>query len=412
MKPELFIAGRYIAARKSHNIINVISGISAFGLAVGTAALVAILSVYNGFDLLVRQAMGSIEPDLLVQATEGKFFKIDTASLRPALEDACVSNVCPVVAEDVYLSYEGNGTIATVKGVDSVFEQESELSSRITDGVFTLHRSGAPMACLGEALAFRMGISPRFLPPVELYFPKKDVPFSITAPGSSIGSVKVWPAGIFSLGNEADEKLVTVPVETMRELLSLGDDMVSGIEIRFRDESSPAERKSLRKRLETSLGPGYAVKDRYAQNPSLYRMMKYEKLSIYMILAFVLAIVAFNIFGSLTMLIIEKEGDIFTMNSFGARKSLIRRIFLFEGWGVSMAGVIAGTVIGIAIVFLQMKTGMLKMPGSFSGTPYPVILKVQDIVLSLATASLIGFVTAAIPALRIEPSDKKDTAAQ
>ncbi|MBR2065079.1 MAG: ABC transporter permease [Bacteroidales bacterium] len=396
MRLAPFIAKRYLFAKKSHNVINIISAISAIGMAIGTAALIIILSVYNGFDSLVRSMMSSVEPDLLITPSAGKVFVPEGETYDWIYDQPTVRNMCGVLQEQVFISYDGQQGIAKAKGVDWIYEEESPLKDYMYDGEFKLHRGDVPLASVGTGLAHSMGINPRFLSPVEIYYPSRTRRISLTNPLSSIESIKVWPSGIFSINNEVDADLMIVPIEKMRELLEY-DDEVSAVEIRLTEDAGNDELKRLQKEIGERLGPDFKVKDRFQQNESLYKMMKYEKAAIFMILIFVIIIIAFNIFGSLSMLIIEKRGDIGTLRSLGAQDSLIRRIFVLEGWMISLTGLVAGLVLGIGFALLQQQFGFIKMPGHFFVQAYPVILSWTDIILTVVGVAGIGYLIALLP---------------
>ena len=392
-----FIAKRYLFAKKSHNVINIISAISAIGMAVGTAALIIILSVYNGFDSLIKTMMSNVEPDLLITPSTGKTFVPDDSTYDWIYDQPCVKNMCCVLEEQVFISYDGKQSLAKAKGVDWVYEEESPLRDHLRDGDFKLHKGDIPLAVVGAGLAHEMGISPRFLSGIDICYPTRTGQISMTNPAASLEFIRVFPSGIFSVSNDVDAELLIVPIEEMRELLEY-DDEVSAVELRLVEGTSKEELKALQKEIGARLGPGFKVKDRFQQNESLYKMMKYEKAAIFMILIFVIIIIAFNIFGSLTMLIIEKRDDIQTLRSLGAQDSLIRRIFVLEGWLISLAGLAGGLVIGVGFSALQQAFGIIKMPGHFVVQAYPIILSWSDILLTIAGVAVIGYIIALIPA--------------
>ena len=397
MKLAPFIAGRYLIAKKSHNVINIISAISAIGMAIGTAALIIILSVYNGFDSLIRSMMSNVEPDLLITPATGKVFIPNDEAFDWIYDQPSVKNMCCVLEEDVFISYDGKQGLAKAKGVDWIYEEESPLKDHIRDGEFRLHRGDIPMASIGASLAYEMGINPRFLSPVEIYFPSRTRRISMANPMSSIEFIKVWPSSTFSINTEVDQELMILPIEKMRELLEY-DEEVSAVELRLMEGTDRKELKRLQEEIGRLLGPAFKVKDRFQQNESLYKMMKYEKAAIYMILIFVIIIIAFNIFGSLSMLIIEKKSDIETLRSMGAQDSLIRRIFVLEGWMISLTGLAAGLVVGIGFALLQQHFGFIKMPGHFVVQAYPIILSLTDILLTAAGVAIVGWLIALLPA--------------
>ena len=396
MRLSVFIAKRYLFAKKSHNVINIISAISAIGMAIGTAALIIIMSVYNGFDSLIRSMMGNVEPDLMISPASGKVFVPEGETYDWIYEQQSVKNMCCVLQEQVFISYEGQQGVAVVKGVDWIYEEESPIRDHIIDGTFRLHRGDIPLAATGAGLAHSMGINPRFVSPLDIYFPSRTRKLSTANPISSIESIKVWPSSIFSINTEIDENLMIIPIEKMRELLEY-DKEVSAVEIRLTEDAGQDELVRIQKEISQRLGPEFKVKDRFQQNESLYKMMKYEKAAIYMILIFIIIIISFNIFGSLSMLIIEKRADIGTLRSLGAKDRLIRNIFVLEGWMISLAGLAAGLVIGTGFSLLQQHFGFIKMPGHFIVQAYPVILSWTDILLTIAGVAVIGYVIALLP---------------
>lgn len=396
MNLSLRFALRYLFARKSHNVINIISSISAVGMATGTAALIIIMSIYNGFDGLVRDSLGNIEPDILITPSEGKVFVPDSPAFDWAYSQDEVLNMCSVLEENIFLNYDGHSGIVKAKGVDRVYEEESPLRDHIRSGKFSLHKGDVPLAVVGAGAAATMDINPRFVSPIEMYFPARDRNISLTNPAASLEMVKVFPAGTFSVNADVDASLMIVPIETMRELLEY-DDEVSAIEIRVNPAYGEKAVPKLVREMQDRLGPDYRVRDRFRQNEALYKMMRYEKAAIFLILVFIIIIIAFSVFGSLSMLIIEKKEDIGTLRSFGASDSLIDRIFITEGWLISLLGLLAGTVIGAGFALLQQQFGFIRMPGGFASPSYPVILQWGDIALTAVCVTAIGLLMAYIP---------------
>ena len=396
MRLAPFIAGRYLFAKKSHNVINIISAISAIGMAVGTAALIIILSVYNGFDSLVRSLMSNVEPDLMITPAAGKTFVPKGDTYDWIYDQPAVKSMCCVLQEQVFINYDGKQSLAKAKGVDWIYEEESPIRSHIKEGEFKLHKGDIPMAAVGAGLAHEMGIRSHFLSPVEVYYPSRTRRISMANPAASIESINVWPSCLFSVNSEIDHDLIILPIEQMRELLEYTDE-VSAVEIRTMEGTSAKTLAELQEEIASRLGQDFKVRNRFQQNESLYKMMKYEKMAIYMILIFVIIIIAFNIFGSLTMLMIEKREDIMTLCSMGAGESLIRRIFILEGWLISLSGLAAGLVLGIGFSLFQQHFGFIKMPGHFVVQAYPVILSWSDILITAAGVAVIGYLIALIP---------------
>lgn len=399
MHLPLFIARRYLFAKKSHNVINIISAISAVGMAIGTAALIIILSIYNGFDELVKSTLSNVEPDILITPAKGKVFIPEGEAFDRIKANPMIGEYDLILQENVFVDYDGHQGIAKAKGVDSAFEAESPLAEHITNGEFSLHKGQLPQMVVGAGLAYKMGMNPAFLASAELYFPIRDRNFSLANPAASIETVRMRPSGIFSVNQQIDDDLMIVPIEEMRKLLGYEEE-VSGVEIRLAEGSTAKDIRSAIKHIQKELGPEFKVLDRFRQNPSLYKMMRYEKAAIFLILIFVIIIIALNIFGSITMLIIEKKDDIETYRSLGATDQMLRSTFTLEGWLISLLGLAAGLVVGIGFSLAQQHFGFIKMPGSFLVNAYPVILQWQDVLATIIGVALIGYIIALLPVRR------------
>lgn len=393
MNTAFHIAWRYLFARKSHNVINLISAVSATGMAIGAAALILILSVYNGFDRIIESNLSDLDPDILVTSADGRRFTPDAGLVERLESDGRISSVCRVLEENVLLVYGDKQGIALAKGVDSLYEQVSPLASHLTAGEFSLHFGDVAQAAVGVSLAHEMGISPSFLDKLALCYPRRGAGIPLAGLSSSLGSVSVKPSCLFSINSQTDAGTVIVPIETMRRLLD-EPEAVSGLELRT---AAPAGRKLFRE-LESDLGPEYRLLDRRMQRPAIYKMMSYEKLAIYSILIFVVMIVAFNIFGSLSMLKIEKSGDMQTLRAMGADRKFTRRIFVYEGWLVSLAGLAAGLLTGVGAALVQQHFGVVKMPRGFMISAYPCVLEFSDVLLTAAGVALIGFLISLLAA--------------
>lgn len=396
MNVPLFIARRYLFARKSHNVINVISAISAIGMAIGTAALVLILSVYNGFDDLIEKNVGDLSPDLLMRSADGAaHFEPDSVLIDKLLDDERVAQVRYMLEDNVFLTYGDKQSIAHARGVDEGFEESETFVEHIYEGTFQLHKGEIPTALVGGALARKMGIHPRFLDPMVLYYPDREGRISASNPMASTRSERVFPAGLMSISSDMDAELIVVPLHVMRKLMGSQGEEVSGVEIMLKDNGKRAVR-----RFKRDYAADCTLLDRYEQQPVLFKMMRYEKLAVFLILLFVVLIVALNIYGSLSMLIIEKTDDVATLQAMGASDKLIRRIFVTEGWLVSLLGMVVGIVVGVCLALLQQKLGLVKMPGNFMVDAYPVVLKLQDVVFTLLGVAAIGLSVSLISARR------------
>lgn len=395
MRLASFIAGRYLFARKSHNVINVISAISVVGMAIGTAALTIILSIYNGFDSLVRDMMGNLEPDILITPSKGKVFVPEGECYDWIYAQESVASMCTVLQEQVFISYDGHQGVAIAKGMDAIAQEESPIRENIRDGKFEFRHGDIPEGVVGVGLAYKMGINPRFLAPIQLYYPSRTRKLSPSSPSSSIEYINIWPSGLFSINSEIDNSYILLDIDKMRELLEYSGEEVSAVEIRMKEGCEARELKRVMDGISERLGEDFTVSDRFRQNESLYKMMKYEKASIYLILIFVILIIGLNIHASLSMLIIEKREDISTLWAMGAGETLIRRIFVLEGWFISLLGLAIGLLMGLAFCLLQQRFGLISMPGNFVIQAYPVVLKGSDLLITAFSVAILGYLIAA-----------------
>lgn len=395
MRLTSFIAGRYLFARKSHNVINVISAISVVGMAIGTAALTIILSIYNGFDSLVRDMMGNLEPDILITPSKGKVFVPEGECYDWIYAQESVASMCTVLQEQVFISYDGHQGVAIAKGMDAIAQEESPIRENIRDGKFEFRHGDIPEGVVGVGLAYKMGINPRFLAPIQLYYPSRTRKLSPSSPSSSIEYINIWPSGLFSINSEIDNSYILLDIDKMRELLEYSGEEVSAVEIRMKEGCGARELKRVMDGISERLGEDFTVSDRFRQNESLYKMMKYEKASIYLILIFVILIIGLNIHASLSMLIIEKREDISTLRAMGAGETLIRRVFVLEGWFISLLGLAIGLLMGLAFCLLQQRFGLISMPGNFVIQAYPVVLKASDLLITAFSVAILGYLIAA-----------------
>jgi len=389
----LFIAKRYLFAKKSHNVINIISLISAGGIAVGTAALIIILSVYNGFEGLIKSLYGAYESDLLISPVLGKSFIPAGEQFEAIRKDSRIAAFCEVVEENVFIKYGDQESVATIKGVDSAYSRITQLHQYIKEGEFSLYHGEIPQAVLGRFLAYHLGLRVHFNESLALYFPSRNSRLSIVNPSSSLNTEEVFPSGIFSLEQGFDKKYIFIPISVARDLLEYENE-VSYVELYLNNKE---QLPSVKRELINTLGDKYLIKDRFEQNETLYKMMESEKLSIYIILLFVLVIISCNLFGSLSMLIIEKREDASTLKAMGADDRLIKRIFLLEGWMISLLGVAVGTVVALAFCFAQQTFGIIPMPGNFIIENYPIVVRASDVIITICGIAIIGFFAAHLP---------------
>lgn len=396
MNLPLRFAFRYLFARKSHNVINLISGIGVAGMAVGTAALIIILSVFNGFDRIVQESMMDAKADIKILPSAGKVFTPDSTAFASIIADDRVVRLSSVLEDQVFVSFEGRQSLARAKGLDETAIEESPLRGHIIDGAWKFHDGSRECAVAGSGLAYTIGANPRFVSPLEIYYPSRTKAVSIANPAASLRSAKAKLTGVFSVSADLDARLILVPIGLMREVLEYEDE-VSSIEI----WTAPGTTSAVQKDISAMLGGDFKVLDRTQQDASLYKMIRYEKLAIYLILIFVVILIAFNIYSSLTMLVVEKEDDRGTLRALGAPDGMIRRIFLLEGWLVSLLGMAIGLVVGILAVLAQQRFGIVPMPGNFVVSAYPVVLKASDFLWTVLGVASVGFLMALIPSRKV-----------
>lgn len=389
-----YISRRYLFAKKSQNVINIISAISVIGVAVGTMALIVVLSVFNGFDNLIKSLYNSFYPDIKISATVGKTFTTQTPSFQKVKHIQGVSDFCNVVEENALLKYGDRQFIATIKGVDYNYAKVCGLDTMIRQGSFMLEKDSVPFAIIGQGVAYYLAVGLNFVNPIYLYVPRRNEELSFD-PNEAFNKMFIFPSGIFSIEEDFDEKYVIVPISFARNLLEYKDEVTS-VEIKL---DSACNKQAVQSEIQHTLGKNYTVQNRYEQNKLFYRIMKSEKWAIYFILTFILIVASFNIIGSLTMLILEKKDDSFTLRSMGADIKLLRKIFLIEGWSISAIGALIGLGLGGLICWLQEKFELVKLhgSGSFIINAYPVDMHFIDFVAVLLTVAVIGFITTWYP---------------
>ena len=399
MNLPFYIAKRYLLGKKSQNAINIISGISVLGISTGTMALVIVLSVFNGFDTLVKSLYNTFDPDIQISSMEEKTFTPDQHTSQAILSIPGVSAVSEVLEDNVLLLYNDRQHIATVKGVDENFTDVSGLDSMIYDGEMKLKDHNRPYVVVGQGVAYSLGIGLNFIDPLYIYTIDRTARINMSQPEESIRRDFIYPSGIFSIEQDYDSRYIICPIDFVRDLL-LYHNEVTHLEVKL-DPSFPGE--EVQQEIQSLMGDGFQVKNREQQNEMFYRVMRSEKWAIFLILTFILIIASFNIIGSLSMLIIDKKKDILTLRNMGAGNRLIKRIFLVEGWLISVLGSITGLFLGTAISWIQQRFGVIKLTGSgsFIIDAYPVQVEMLDIILIWITVLFIGLIAARYPVQQI-----------
>jgi len=396
-----YIAKRYLIAKKSHNIINIISIISVIGVMVGTGALIIVLSVFNGFEGLVLGLFNSFNPDLKVTVNEGKTFTLTEEQSRKIKHIPGIAFVIETVEENALARFGDKQSIVMMKGVEDDFTKMTPLDDFMLNGSYTLGSSNKPAAVIGAGVAYYLGIYPEeFAVPMSLYLPKRTRKALTGTPEQTFNSQPVHVAGVFTIQQEFDLSYVIVPISLARELLEYENEVTS-LEVGLKPD---ANQSIAVKEIRAVMGSGFDIKDRYQQQATLYRVMKSEKWAVFFILTLILVIAAFNMIGSLSMLIVDKKKDIAVLWSLGASKSQIRKIFFTEGMMISLAGGLLGLFLGGLLALLQQESGLLRLgggEGTYIVDAYPVKVQLLDFIYVMITVVMIGAATTWYPVRQI-----------
>jgi lipoprotein-releasing system permease protein len=397
MNFSLFIAKRYFIAKKSQNVINIITKIAITGVAIGTMALIVVLSAFNGIEELVLKLFNAFDPELRISIKEGKTFDAALPVFEKIKKTEGIAYYTEVLEENILLKYKDKQTIAIVKGVSDSYMPMSRLDTMLTDGEFVLQYDSVNYCVAGQGIAYNLGINLLdYSQPIQIYAPKRLKNASMN-PDEAFKNLSILPAGIFSIQHDFDSKYILVPLSFARELLDYTT-QVSAIEISLKPN---ANKENIQKLIQQTLGENYDVKDRYQQHDFLYKIMKSEKWAVFLILSFILIIATFNVIGSLSMLIIDKKKDLKILWNMGASTTLIRKIFFLEGLFISLSGAIIGLLAGLLLCLAQIHFKLIKLQGSFVMDSYPVKLEALDFILVFLTVMIIGIFAAWFPAKQI-----------
>ena len=402
MKTELKIAWRYLFAKKQYNAIHIISGISAAAVGVVTAAMVCVLSVMNGFGVMVEQLFSQFDPDIRIEAVSGKSFHDQGERFDALRQLSEVAMVSQSIEETALLQFEDKQMPVRLYGVDSVFPTLTHIENIITEGHYEVYDGAFDRAVLGQGLAWQMGIGARFISPLQLYAPKRNAKVNMLRPDQSFNDEVCFIAGTFAVQQvKYDNEVMLVDIDLTRRLLDYDNHEVSALLVKVAPHTSV---KQAKKAIQSLLGEGFAVLDRYEQQADFFRILRVEKLLTTLLLVFILLIASFNIIGSLSMLIIDKQTDIQTLSHLGANKKMIQRIFLFEGWLISALGAMVGLAIGLIVCLAQEHLGILKLGNGteYVVSAYPVAVQTTDVLIVAAVVLVLGFLAAWIPARRLE----------
>jgi lipoprotein-releasing system permease protein len=399
MNFPLRIARRYLLAKKSTNAINLITGIAVLGIAVGSAALILVLSVFNGFEDLIAGMYSNFNPDIKVVPAEGKTFEADSAMLEQLLALEEVEAVSSTIEEVAFFEYKNNQDFGKLKGVDEQFSSVVGIDSTVREGEYQFEKRGRTLAILGRGMRNKLAVNvgDEFTE-LAVYMPRRGQSRGFL--GAQLQPFRrryIYPGGTFVIQQEFDSEYVLAPIDFVRELMNAAPNEVSALEIRI---SEGLDTRQLTPKISALLGPGFDVEDRYQQEASFLRLMQIEKWLSYAIASLMLLLVAFNMIGALWMVVLEKQKDISILKSMGALNTTIRNIFLYEGVLLSLLGLAIGLVLAIGLYIAQKTIGIITVPGNFIVSAYPISMRTVDLIVVAATVMAIGFLASLPPALR------------
>lgn len=396
MNWTLLFARRYLFSRRSHHAINVISGISAIGIAVATMAMVCTLSVFNGFQDLVAGLFTAFDPQLRVTLAEGRSIAADDEALLRLKQMPQIEVLTPVLEDQALIVQEGKQTVVTIKGVGDNYVRQANLEDLLYgEGTFFLQSNGKEYGVLGIQVTSRLGLGSTFDEPLQVYAPRRGERVNMANPLSSFNQAELHSPGVVFMVSQAeyDAHYILTSLDFSQQLFDQ-EGRISALEIRLRDgEDTDAAKESIKELL----GPSFLVQDRYEQQEDVFRIMHVEKLISYLFLTLILLVACFNIIGSLSMLMIDKKADVQTLRSLGADNSDICRIFLHEGRLISLLGALAGIAMGLLLCWLQQTFGFVTMGDHFIVEAYPVSVHFIDILLILATVVGVGWISVWYP---------------
>jgi lipoprotein-releasing system permease protein len=388
-----FFAKRYLLARKSHNLINIITWISVLGVGVGAFALIVVLSVFNGFEKVISTMISQLSADLVIEPASGKTIQLDTFPMEQILALDATRGVVKIVEEDALFRYGNRQHVGVLRGVSEGYEALTAMDSITIQGSLILEYSGQHYAMLGSGVAWYLDINPRNPAALlQVLVPSRGNP-SVMQFEQAFNQDAISISGIYSSQQEMDATHVIVPYDWAAKLMEY-EGMATSIDVFAKSKTSIKEFKQKIKQIS---GSDFLVKDQFEQQETLYQIMRSEKWAIYIILTFILIMATFNVIGSLSMLIVDKRKDINILKYLGADQIFLRRLFLAEGLMISVLGGIIGLLAGIILVLAQERFGLLKLGGelgAFVIDVYPVQLVWQDVMMVFLTVMVVGGLSA------------------
>jgi lipoprotein-releasing system permease protein len=391
-------AWRYFKAKKSTNAINIIAWVTVSVIAFATACQILVLSVFNGFEDLVKSLYASFYSDIKIIPAKGKTFTLSSEQLKKLKQQPSINTVSLIAEEKAILKNDDQQTIVYLKGVDDNYTNTTGVGGKIIEGSFNIGTANNPAIIIGAGIQSAASIDvdgPMSHSKLTIILPKLKVNSSID-PLQSLSEGTVKAAGVFAIQQEFDSKYVITNIDFVKQQMGFSSDEFSAAEVKL---TTKANLQNMQQQLQKLLGNNYILQTKYQQNTSLYNTMKLEKWFIYAVLTLILIIAAFNMVSALTMLVLEKKKDISILRSMGAYKDRILKIFLMEGLLLGCIGAIVGIILAFIICFIQLKYRLIKLQGgSFLINYYPVKLQAFDFMLVAGTALLIAFIASWFPA--------------
>ena len=391
MKLALFIARRYLFSQKRRSVINVISWISLIGIAISSMALIVVLSVYNGIGTLTQSLFNIFDPELKIEATEGKTFHLDDIAYNDIISLPTVSYASPIVEENMWITYKERNKIATVRGVADNYAAMTGIDTMLHLGRFELTNSQSNQyIVMGLGVYYELGINSYDAhTPVGIHIPKRNAAIGGLSFERAFNSEYALTTGAFNIQDDFDRKYILANIDFVRQLMNYTSDEVSWIAINV---LHPDDLSSTKAEIQRLLGKGYTVKDRFDQQPLYYKIFKSERMAIFLVAALIVLISTLNLISSLSLLIIDKRKDINTLKCMGANKHLIRTTFFTEGLLIALVGVLSGMAAGFAVCLLQQEYGIIKMGENFVVSSFPVTMRAVDFVAVFVLVSLLSLV--------------------
>lgn len=395
-KAALFVAWRHLFSKKKHNIVNIISIISVIGVMAGTVALIVILSVFNGMEDLVVHSFNSFNPDIKITLQEGKSFEIDSFPTDKIAQIPTVVAVEEVVSDLVLMEYDNKQQLIELKGVSETYATHSGFDTLLIDGTFALTDTAdecvIEYGVMGEIAAGIVQLNLKGDQMVKLYYPKR-LRKNLGNPANAFNKQYLSVAGVFSSQTEYDSKYLLCSMDFARELMNYENEVTS-IEVYVSDNQNIG---TTQKEIQAILGDQFVVKNHYQQEELLFKTMKTEKVIIFTILAFILFIAAFNIIGTLGMIIIEKKEDITLLHFLGATPGFIQRIFMIEGMMISFIGGIIGMILGVIICGIQQTFHIITLGDNYIIDYYPIKMMGHDFIIIFITIILTSLIVSYLP---------------